>query len=257
MKSETKEKILNLLLDVVRRKLSEYNPETEHMPFHYALIGKDRYAMFSFIQSINTAFGMSIWEQVAIILAESAGYKAERQYKILGKINPEADELINKIILDLRNGIKKPNKKKEIEEVRKAITPGKSEEHPDSTVDLFILTKDGKENYFDITSAKPNLKEFVAMKRKLLIWTALRLSQDKSAKVMTRLAIPYNPYHPEPYKRWTLKGLYDLESGEILVGEEFWNFVGNAKIYNDLLSIFQKAGEILRNEIDKKFKNFR
>lgn len=127
---------------------------------------------------------------------------------------------------------------------------------PDSVVDLFVRIK-GEENYFDITSAKPNMKEFIALKLKLLRWSALRLSQNKKAKVFTRLAIPYNPYHPEPYERWTLKGLYDLEKGEILVGEEFWNFVASDNIYEELLDVFQKVGEELRGEIDEKFAEFR
>lgn len=112
---------------------------------------------------------------------------------------------------------------------------------------------DDEENFFDITSAKPNMKEFVALKLKLLRWTALRLSQDNKVKVFTRLAIPYNPYHPEPYERWTLKGLYDLEVGEVLVGKSFWNFVANENIYEQLLDIFEEVGKKLRIEIDRKF----
>lgn len=127
---------------------------------------------------------------------------------------------------------------------------------PDSVVDLFIKIR-GEENCFDITSAKPNVKEFVALKLKLLRWIGLRLSQEKNAKVFTRLAIPYNPYHPEPYERWTLKGLYDLENNEILVGKEFWNFIASHNIYEELLDVFQKVGEELREEIDKKFAEFR
>jgi hypothetical protein len=115
----------------------------------------------------------------------------------------------------------------------------------------------GEENYFDITSAKPNMKEFVSLKLKLLRWTALRLSQNKKAKIFTRLAIPYNPYYPEPYERWTLKGLYDLEKGEILIGEDFWNFITSDKIYDELLDVFQKVGDELREEIDRKFAEFR
>jgi len=95
------------------------------------------------------------------------------------------------------------------------------------------------------------------LKLKLLRWTALRLSQDKNVQVFTRLAIPYNPYHPEPYERWTLKGLYDLENGEVLVGEEFWNFVASDSIYDELLDVFQKVGEELRTAIDRKFGEFR
>lgn len=74
---------------------------------------------------------------------------------------------------------------------------------------------------------------------------------------MTRIAIPYNPYHPEPYRRWTLKGLYDLKRGEVLVGEEFWDFIAGQEVYQTLLDIFQEAGEELREELDQYFRKFR
>ena len=253
---KTRQEIAELLIKTVREKLRTYQPETVHMPFHHSLLGKDRYALFSFIHSMNTTFGMSIWEQVAVILAKGANNHAERQYKLLGEIDDETEKFINDIQYKLRKGEIVANKMGEIEQIRRRIKRGQAKAHPDSRVDLFVDIK-GTESYFDITSAKPNIKEFVALKLKLLRWSALRLSQDKSAKVFTRLAIPYNPYHPEPYERWTLKGLYDLENGEILVGEEFWNFVANNDIYEELLDVFQKVGEELRSDIDKKFTSFR
>jgi hypothetical protein len=100
-------------------------------------------------------------------------------------------------------------------------------------------------------------KEFAALKLKLLRWVRHRLSQDRNAKVITRLAIPYNPSEPEPYDRWTLKGLFDLNRGEILVGEEFWNFVSCDNIYEELLDVFKAVGDEIRNEIDEKFKQIR
>jgi len=227
-----------------------------HMPFHFRLLGRDRYAMFSFIQSMNTTFGISIWEQVAEILAKDAGFLAMRQYELLGEIDSETENLIRKIHYDLRAGNRNADKLEEIELIRSSIKKGKAKKDPDSKVDLFVVIGN-EENYFDITSAKPNMKEFAALKLKLLRWVGLRLSQDKTAKVFTRLAIPYNPYHPQPYQRWTLKGLYDLDRGEILVGEEFWNFISNNNIYEDLLDVFQEAGVELREEIDRKFAEFR
>ncbi len=253
---ETKKEILELLVTTVMEKLRTYSPETVHMPFHHRLLGKDRYAMFSFIHSMNTTFGMSIWEQVAVVLAKGSNSHAERQYKLLGEVDPRTEKVINEIHYKLRKGEIVANKKEEVERIRRKVKKGQPKADPDSIVDLFVKINE-TENYFDITSAKPNMKEFVALKLKLLRWTALRLSQDKNAKVFTRLAIPYNPYHPEPYERWTLKGLYDLEDGEILVGEEFWNFVASDNIYEELLDIFQEAGEELRVEIDKKFADFR
>lgn len=256
LSSKTKRGIAKLLITTIREKLRTYKPETVHMPFHHRLFGKDRYAMFSFIHSMNTTFGISIWEQVAVILAQGAGNQAERQYRLLGEIDNETEKHISEIHYQLRKGKFTTNKIYEIEQIREKIKMGEAKTDPDSVVDLFIRIKN-EENYFDITSAKPNMKEFVALKLKLLRWTALRLSQDKSVNVFTRLAIPYNPYHPEPYERWTLKGLFDLESKEILVGEEFWNFVFGDNIYEELLDVFQEVGEELRYEIDNKFEEFR
>jgi len=256
LQSNTKREIANLLINTIREKLKNYKPETVHMPFHYRLLGKDRYAMFSFIHSMNTTFGMSIWEQVAVILANSASNRAERQYKLLGEIDGDTENLINNIHYQLRKGEAATDKILETEQIRENIKVGEPKHDPDSVVDLFVKMKN-EENYFDITSAKPNVKEFVALKLKLLRWTGLRLSQEKNVMVFTRLAIPYNPYHPEPYERWTLKGLYDLEKGEILVGKEFWNFVANDNIYEELLDVFYKVGKKLRNEIDRKFEEFK
>lgn len=256
LSSKTAKEIAGLLVTTVREKLRTYQPETAHMPFHHRLLGKDRYAMFAFIQSMNTTFGMSIWEQVAVILAKGAGNLAERQYKLLGEIDAETEKVITAIHYKLRKGEIPTSKNNEVEQIRRRIKKGHSNVDPDSVVDLFVKVKNS-ENYFDITSAKPNMKEFVALKLKLLRWIGLRLSQNTNANVFTRLAIPYNPYYPEPYERWTLKGLYDLRYGEILVGEEFWNFVASGNIYEDLLDVFQDVGESLRVEIDKKFIEFR
>jgi len=256
LSTKTKDAINALLMDIIRNKLENYHPETNYMPFHHRLLGKDRYAMFSFIQSMNTTFGLSIWEQVAVILAKGAWNYAERQYKLLGEIDDKTEELIREIQYKLRKGEIAATKMGEVKQIRKKIKKGEAKIDPDSVVDLFVRIK-GEENYFDITSAKPNMKEFVALKLKLLRWSALRLSQNKKAKAFARLAIPYNPYHPEPYERWTLRGLYDLEKGEILVGDDFWNFVASDNIYEELLDVFQEVGEELRDEVDEKFAEFR
>lgn len=255
IESNTSKKIKHYLIDVMRRKFDRYNPETKHMPFHYRLLGKDRYAMFSFIHSINTTFGMSIFEQVAEILANGAGYVAERQFKLYGDIDQSTEKLINDIHYGIRKGNRKSSVENEIKAIRNSIKKGEAKKDPDSVIDLYV-ERNNVSYLFDITSAKPNKKEFVVLKKKLLRWVALKLSQNKKAIVYSKLAIPYNPYHPEPYERWTLSGLYDLEEREILIGKEFWNFVGNGDVYKELLNIFEEIGNILRPEIDEKFSQF-
>ncbi len=254
--SETAKLIKELLLDKVRNKIEKYAPETDYRPFHYGLLGRDRYAVFAFIQSMNTTFGMSIWEQTAKIISESYSFNSERQYSLLGSIDSETEVVISGILHRLRKGQADAEVSNEKQEIRASIKNGLEENDPDSRVD-FYLEKGDQENYFDITSVKPNMKEFVALKRKLLRWTALRLSIDKDANVRARLAIPYNPYHPDAYDRWTLKGLFDLDAREVLVGEDFWNFCADGKVYDDLVDVFNEAGEILRPELDAKFESFR
>jgi hypothetical protein len=226
------------------------------MPFHHRLLGGDRYAIFSFLQSMNTTFGTSIWEQVAEILAKSAGYECHRQFKLMGEIDKTTEARITELHDFMRRGDVEADKTRETDLIRQSISKGRAEKHPDSVVDFYV--KIGRqENYFDITSVKPNMKEFSAMKLKLLKWTALRLSQDRNAEVMTRLAVPYNPYEPKPYERWTLKGLYDLKKGEVLVGREFWDFVAGGAVYDDLLASFESVGGELRAELDSRFSRFK
>lgn len=109
---------------------------------------------------------------------------------------------------------------------------------------------------FDIKTAKPNKGGFKEFKRTLLEWVAVILVQNPEANVNSLIAIPYNPYAPEPYQFWTMKGMLDIEK-ELLVAEKFWNFLGGRGAYNDLLDCFEEAGVELRQEIDRYFAKFK
>lgn len=63
------ENVENVLRNSLRYKFLNYNPEPASMPFHTRLLGKDRMALFSFIHSLNTNFGTSIFEPVAKAIA--------------------------------------------------------------------------------------------------------------------------------------------------------------------------------------------
>jgi len=49
----------------IRKRFATYNPEPAVIPFHTRLLGKDRLALYSFIHSLNTNFGTTIFEPVA------------------------------------------------------------------------------------------------------------------------------------------------------------------------------------------------
>ena len=122
-------------------------------------------------------------------------------------------------------------------------------------IDVFVEGKDGELFLFDIKTAKPNAGGFKEFKRTLLEWIAAVLADTPDAKVNSLIAIPYNPYAPEPYNRWTMRGMLDLPN-ELKVAEEFWDFLGGAGSYSDLLNIFERVGIELRSEIDEYFSKF-
>ena len=246
--------IKEYLVEKIRQKLANYDPETNSMPFHFRLLGKDRMALFSFIQSVNTILGTSIFEQVGKMIAEPRAKRAIGQYKEFeGYISSEAVLKIDHIMRDLRSASRKPNKEQETKEVLAVTHKGEMGKKLKKRVDLFVEMKNGIEYYFEIKSAKPNINEFTGIKKQMLDWIAMRGSEKPKAKVKTIVAIPYNPYEPKPYERWTLQGLFDLKE-EVLVGVEFWDLLGGKNTYEDLLKVFEEAGLELYDEIDEKMK---
>ena len=52
-----------------------------------------------------------------------------------------------------------------------------------------------------------------------------------------------------------MAGMLDINN-ELKVAEQFWDFLGGAGAYNDLLDCFEKSGQELRPEIDSYFSKF-
>jgi hypothetical protein len=247
--------IENVLKNALRHKFQSYHPEPANMPFHTRLLGKDRLALFSFIHSLNTNFGTSIFEPVALTIAKYKFKKVETQYIIGTQMTEDAQRVIQNIMDDLTSANIKPDKNLETLEIQKVCQIGKIRSVKPTRVDVFLESFDGELFLFDIKTAKPNKGGFKEFKRTLLEWTACTLLKNPSAKVNSIIAIPYNPYSPKPYSRWTMAGMLDLEK-ELKVAEEFWDFLGGVGTYQTLLGIFEKVGIELRSEIDEYFRKY-
>ncbi len=72
----------------------------------------------------------------------------------------------------------------------------------------------------------------------------------------TAIAIPYNPYEPKPYARWTIRGMLDLKT-QLYVAKDLWDFVGGEGAFEQLLKVFEDVGLKLKPEIDARFLRFR
>lgn len=253
----TKEEIKNVeavLKASLRNKFQNYKPETEHMPFHYRLLGRDRMALYSFLQSLNTTFGTSIYEPVAKEIAKTKFKRAETQYILGNIITQDSQNEIQKIMNNLSvSG--EVNKIIETKNIKSVAQSGQQNKLKSVKVDLFLESKSGEVFMFDLKTVKPNKGDFISYKRNMLEWLAVYLFNNPKAKVNTLISIPYNPYEPKPYARWTMKGMLDLKY-EVMVAEEFWDFLGGKDTYKNLLDCFERVGIELRDEIDSYFKRF-
>lgn len=242
-----KEEIKALLKSKIEDKLKKYERETSSMPFLAKLMQDiEQVAAYSFIHSLATTLGMSVYEQVSKIIASEHFDQVETGYDVEGTMSDEENAVISRIIQEIKNKTRTANKKEE----EKLISACKQEDGHKHKIraDLF-LKKNGKEYYIEIKTAKPNIDVFSKSKQKLLEWIALT---NKNA--VTILAIPYNPYHPEPYSRFTIQGVLDEEE-ELYVADKFWDFLGGEGTYKELLEIFDEIGKEFRDRIQKKIQD--
>ena len=242
-----KEEIKNLLRKKIENKLRNYGRETSTMPFLARLIQDDeKIAAYSFIHSIATTLGMSIYEDVSVIIASANSTECFRNYGVGGVISKAQKSVIAKIITELRNKERTANIKNETRDVLKASSSNGKFQKAGNIAD-FYMNRNSAEYFFEIKTVKPNMDIFEASKTKLLEWVARR---RKPVKVF--LAFPYNPYHPEPYSRFTETGMMN-HPNDFLVGEEYWNFIGGENTFPQLLKTFDEVGKEFKEKLKKKF----
>lgn len=243
-----KNKIKLLLEKKIEDKLKRYARETSSMPFLARLIqDSEKVAAYSFIHSIATTLGMSIYEEVSKIIAEETAEECFTKYDVGGVISREQKSVIDDIVRKLRNGEKKVNHDQEIKQVL-SVSAKDGKAQKEGRLADFYMRRNGKEHYFEIKTVKPNIDVFTKSKTKLLEWVARRRSPIK-----VFLAFPYNPYHPQPYERFTEQGV--LEKGkEFLIGKEYWDFLGGENTFEQLLELFDLVGKKFKEQIQQKIK---
>jgi len=243
-----KQKIRKILEKKIEDKLKRYARESSSMPFLVRLIqDSEKVAAYSFIHSIATTLGMSIYEDVSKIIAEESAEECFTKYDIGGVISKEQKSVIDEIIRKLRNGEKKVNHDEEVKLILSASAKDGKAQKEGRIADFYML-RDSIEHYFEIKTVKPNIDVFTKSKAKLLEWIARK---RKPVKVF--LAFPYNPYHPQPYERFTEQGM--LERGkEFLIGKEYWDFLGGDNTFEELLDLFDLVGKEFKKKIQQKIR---
>jgi len=249
---DLKTEIKKIIKDAIIKKLNEYKLIGDIKPFHEKLFSKEKIRETSFFHSCSTTIGVTLFQNIAYLIAKNnKNFKrVEKQFKVKGSFSNRAKSLIEDIIFDLGrkqsdNKKRSPNIKEESKEVLSVSGSGKKSSQ---IADLFLVDLKDNEIYIEIKTTKPNKGESGKIKRTLLKIIALR---NKPVRVLCGIA--YNPYEPEKFA-WPLPLNYLKIGEDLLIGKEFWDFLGGKGTYEELLNIFEEVGKELKEKIESKFK---
>lgn len=248
LSQKQKSEIETLLEKKLDNKLKNYGRETSSMPFLARLIqDAEKIAAYSFIHSLATSLGMSIYEDVSKIIAKENCEECFTRYGVGGVISEAQHTAIGNIIAALRIGNKKSDINSEVQEILEASSQD-GIYHKSGSIADFYMKRDNEEYFFEIKTVKPNIDVFEKSKTKLLEWVA-RVRRP----IHVYLAFPYNPYYPEPYTRFTEVGMMNPPN-DFLVGKEYWDFLGGVNTFEELLATFDKIGKKYKERLNNKFK---
>jgi len=232
-----------VIKDEILKKSAFDEKKGKYKPFHVALIPFDLLRIQSFFRSFSTSLGQGVFEYIAKIVAESneKWIEVRSNYKFSAVASPNIQSIVDNFIEDILNKQVKPYPYPE-------FPSPNSKNQKKIVVDLSFKDKETGIFYLiEIKSPKPNKDQTRQTKEKFLFLSATY----PNSKVY--YALPYNPYgeNKSNYKWSFTKMFFDLDE-EVLIGKEFWDFLGGRNTYEEILKIFRSVGERKGKEITRK-----
>jgi len=242
--------VYNVFLDLLKSKkqkfmnIFDWDKTQRENPFGVRLINNQIFWKSAKIErSFVTTLGQSTYEEIARIISKETYGKAIKGHTYYSKINQKINQEINVIIKELNEGKRSPNWNEEIVRLNKLKTSAsKVLIKLKITMDLYIPRfKNNIPFYAEIKSPKPNKDQCLQTKQKLL---KVYFSEDWEGDYVF-FAFPYNPYSSRNnYDHPHIKSVFKIpDSPKLLMGQEFWNFIGGNGCYLKLLELAKKAGE--------------
>lgn len=241
MKAETKEKIKDILRACVSGAITRTNKRISdnrsQKPFHKALLTEDIVRISTFERSFSTSFGQGPIEKVSELIAVENKFEAKRQKETMINVYKGAVDEVERITAALRSGHQRPNWEKETQTIS-SFTKG------DTVVRRIItdlwLKKDNKEYFISIKTVTPNLDQSEIAKKDMLLLKA------ENPDNQVYFALYYNPngVNRSDYSHNFPMKLFDMHRDDcVLIGKDYWDFIGGVGTYENLLGVFSEVGE--------------
>ena len=224
----------------LQRHLGRLLESRPHIPFHQALFPGRDLSVWGEERSFSTALG-NRFQSIALILARDVHGNGESNFTVTGNVPNATLSTIGAIVSDLRTGRRSMNGN--FPRFVQMIGSGYVGDlvQRSARLDLFYRDRDHGENYFEIKSPKPNRGQCWEATERLLLVHGIRASHSGAVRAL--YGMPYNPYgeNRAEYAWHHAVELLDIQN-EVLIGQEFWDFIGGEGTYLELLDLFEEIG---------------
>jgi hypothetical protein len=244
MKPETITKIKNEIIQFSKEALPEYSIEElrRAFPFHSIFFSDEGLRAFKVQRTLVTRMGMKLYPKIAILVAQDKYSRAFLNYEIEGEADTGMISKADRILDELRTGLRKPDAVKEWNEIINSAS-GERRRHK-IRADLFIEDFKPGPLFMEIKSPRPNLDVCTESKKKMLYFKIINFNSEVEAY----LAFPYNPFiKRESYSHNFTLQIMDIQR-EVLIGEEMWDKIGGRGTFDELLGILEQVRRDLRSQ---------
>ena len=238
---------------VAERRVSFSSKEGDLKPFHEAIIPPEVIRISEFERSFSTKLGTT-FEEYARLIARQTFEIAQRNYKASGFMPLAAAAKIEELVAKLGQA----GKHQSFPEMINCVLSVKDHTLVERPViaDLYLKEANGHEHFFEIKSPKPNKGQCLEITERLLRIHAIK--QANRPRINAYFAMGYNPYGSSKasYTHSFALRYLDIEN-QLLLGEEFWTYIGGNGTFGQLLEIYQEIGvEMGKTIIDSLAFNF-
>lgn len=222
-------------------------------PLYAALVPDEIFKGSHFERRFVTPFG-TIWEKLAVVAATAFHGRCEKGYTVGGTVGGNALRRIQEVLNRLEHpekGIRTmPDWDKELAYIKAG---GGTPVPVKVTCDIYIPSAATGEKYaFELKGPLPNSDQTKVSKEKMFKLLAMNERPVKAAYY----ALPYNPYGKEredyawPFPaRW-----FDMRHDKcVLIGEEFWDFVGGKDTYRFFIKEINELGTSYKERIYREY----
>ena len=222
-------------------------------PIYAALVPDEIFKGSHFERRFVTPFG-KVWELLAKMVGVQTMGIAQIGHSITGNIGKERLRRISEVLNNLEHTQKGKKKvKPNWDEELNYILEGGGENIPATVIcDLYLEDNENNKKYaFELKAPLPNSDQTKVSKEKMFKLLAMDPPKVNNAFY----ALPYNPYGKREDYAWSFPARWFnmKEDPSVLIGEEFWDFIGGVGTYKSFIDEINKLGKEYRTRIYKEF----